>query len=465
MSNLSLEWIQHELSKADFNDQRLNKRFLKLASELAERPANSIHHASLDWASTKAAYRFFDNANVTPEKILSPHVAATAVRSSGYNKVIIAEDTCYIDFSKHSKTDGLGTSFVSHGKNIKGICSHSGLVMTDAGLPLGLCYQKLWIRKEIHQSEHKRSQLPIQLKESFRWIECMRKARSSMPDVEMIMLADREGDIYELLREAIKLNVGLVVRSQHDRQLCDDELDLNLKLSEVITLTKSCGKLPLEIPSCGSRKAAKINLDIRFTKIVIDPHPNGVKTPRTKNREELELYVVDATELGGELSWRLLTTIPVNNLDDAKEVLRLYKMRWKIELYFKTLKTGCTIEDCRLGDASKLMNYISLMSIIAWRLFWMNLIAREDQNVSCEVALTKAEWKVAWMLLNRKKIKEGLISKKPPDKAPTLREAIRWIAGTGGFLGRKSDGEPGIITFWRGWKEVLVGLEIYEIYN
>lgn len=453
-------WISQELGHAQFNDKRLNKRFLKVAYELAEKPDKSIHSASLDWASTKAAYRFFDNENVESSKILEPHFESTKIRCSSYEKIIISQDTSYIDFSKHQKTTGLGNSFQSHGKDIKGICLHSGMAMSEKGLPLGLIYNKLWIRKGNKISEHKRTNLPVQLKESYRWIECIKKAKENLDNENIVVVCDRESDIHEVFEAAIDQGVDIVVRSQHNRILEED-----LKMTEKISLLPVKGTHTVHIPGSGSRKAKTVKLDLRFGKILLNNRPSGQVTGKNKNRSEVELFVVDATELGGDLSWRLLTTIPVTKVLEAKKILNYYKMRWNIELYFKTLKTGCNIEKCRLGEAGKLVKYISLMSVIGWRLFWMTFVSRENPNVTCEVALTESEWKTAWFLLNRRKIKSGKIPKKPPDKAPTLREAIRWIAGNGGFLGRNGDGEPGLITFWRGWNEVLVGVEMYDMLN
>lgn len=181
-------------------------------------------------------------------------------------------------------------------------------------------------------------------------------------------------------------------------------------------------------------------------------------------RSDIELTVVDATELGGELSWTLLTTLPVETLKDAKEILNYYKMRWQVEIYFKTLKTGCTVEECCLGEGGKLVKYNALMSVVAWRLYWSSFISRVDETISCESAFLESEWKTAWLMLHRSYIKEGKMNKSDmPTSPPTLKEVVHWIAGLGGFLRRKGDGEPGVITFWRGWNRLKSGLEVYEL--
>ncbi len=456
----SSEWIQNEFKNINLTDPRLHKRFMKVATDLAERPAESIHSASSNWAATKAAYRLFDNENVESSKILEPHFLATSWRCENYDKIIIAQDTTYIDFNKHKKTTGLGKSFKNHGETIKGICMHSGLALSPSGLPLGLLYNKLWMRKESHISESKRISLPMQLKESHRWIECGKKAKSLLDDQQVIVLSDREGDIYEAFEEAYENNYDVIIRSQHNRVLSSE-----FKLVEELSLEKVKGKHSVVIPGNGSRKAVQATLDIRYKKVELAARPNGQKTQQNKTRVDTEVYVVDASDIENDLHWRILTTLPVEKLQDAKDILNYYKMRWSVELYFKTLKSGCTIEDCRLGEGGKLVKYISLMSVVAWKLFWMTYVSRQDPNISCDNFLMKSEWKAAWWLLHRKSVKEGKMSRDDmPKEAPTLREAIHWIAGNGGFLRRKGDGEPGLLTFWRGWNRVSTGAEMFEFF-
>ena len=106
------------------------------------------------------------------------------------------------------------------------------------------------------------------------------------------------------------------------------------------------------------------------------------------------------------------------------------------------------------------------MSVVAWKLFWMTFVSRQDPNISCENFLMKSEWQTAWWLLHRKKIQEGKMSKSEmPNSPPSLREAIHLIAGNGGFLRRKGDGEPGLLTFWRGWNRVSIGAEMFEFFS
>ena len=451
-------WIEEEFNQINFGDTRIDKRFKTIAQHLADKPAGSIHSASPDWAATKAAYRFFDNEDVSSNEISSTHIEATALRCQKFKKIVVAQDTTYIDFNSHKKTKNLGKSFKSHGETVRGICMHAGLAMTEKGLPLGLLYNKLWIRKENHISQPDRNGVPIQLKESHRWIECLKNCKKYLNEEQsVVVVADREGDFYEIFESAYKCEVDVIVRSSHNRMIEDE-----YRLDDFVGLLPVKGLHTIVIPSNGSRLKKTAKLEIRFDKVELLARPNVQKTQQNKHRQDIELFVVDATD--GELHWRLLTTLPVNTLSDAIEILNFYKMRWNVETYFKTLKTGCTVEKCRLEDGGKLIKYIALMSVIGWRLFWMTYISREEPNISCEVALTSSEWKAGWLMLHKDKIKNKKMQLNDmPTTPPTMQEAVRLIAMCGGFLGRKGDGVPGIITFWRGWLRVLNGVEIYEL--
>lgn len=464
-----VSWIEAELLSADFDELRLNKRFKILANQLSKQPSLSINQASSDWAAAKAAYRFFENPKVDYEKIIAPHVLNTSLRAKSHNRIIVVQDSSSLDFSKHHKTSGLGMMHTfSNGEELKGLMLHATLALTEKGLPLGLLSEKMWARQKQKITGHAHTKLGISKKESFRWIEGLRDAQSLVPETtEIIMVCDREADIYELFEEAIDLNVGLVVRLQHDRILEEEDFE-GLRIYDRLGLEKTNFVTKVEIPSSGKRLPRVAELEVRFARVTLASSPRGIKTPRTKNRSDLDLWVVDLREKSppkGEeaLSWTLLSTVEINNQQSALQVMRYYKMRWTIELYFKTLKTGCNIEACRMNDGRKLMSYIALQSIFAWRLLWMTFLNRNAPNLSCETMLTENEWKTLWLKKNRRRIKSGEMSSDPPKIPPTVYEAVRWIAMLGGFLARKNDGEPGMITIWRGWLQLLSAVEIYDL--
>lgn len=468
-----LGWIRDELWGAEFGDERLDARFLKLAEELGESPSLPINHASSDWAAAKAGYRFFGNPKVTPEKILERHFANTEERILAQERVIVVPDTSVLDFTRKQETKGLGpTGKAENGFEPQGLIFHTTMAFSDKGLPLGLLDHQIWARDEERDSRKKlgsyaHHSLPLEMKESFKWIKSLRAAKNRTSDLPVVLVADREADIFELFDEALRDGIDVVIRLRHDRMLIDEEWGYQ-RVSERLAEEKVRGRIEIEVPGTGKRKPRTAKLEIRYSDITLSAHGRGIKSQANKDRtHNLSLSVVELVErnppLGeARLYWVLITTFKLKTKDEALEVVRLYRMRWGIELFFKCLKTGCNVEACRLQEAEKIKKYVSLLSIIAWRILWMTKINRINGEETCELVLTRLEWQALWIRKNRRLIKEGKLEPIPPEKPPTVREAMRWLAMQGGFLGRKGDGEPGLVTIWRGWLTLMPAVEMYE---
>ena len=111
-------------------------------------------------------------------------------------------------------------------------------------------------------------------------------------------------------------------------------------------------------------------------------------------------------------------------------------------------KSGFKVEECRLGTADRLIRFLTIMSVIAWRIFFITLMSRANPNLPCTSLLADEEWKVLYAKMHHTK-------HYPETPPPTIRDAVRWVAQLGGFLARKNDGEPGPITLWRRWKRLV----------
>ena len=146
------------------------------------------------------------------------------------------------------------------------------------------------------------------------------------------------------------------------------------------------------------------------------------------------------------IEWLLLTNIPVLSLADARQRVRWYQSRWQVEEFHKVLKSGCRVEACRLQTAQRLIRYVTLCSVIAWRLYWLTHINRTTPTAPATTILTPEEVTALQITTT------GTLS--PSDSPLTVRAAIRLIAKLGGFLGRRRDGEPGITVLWRGWQRL-----------
>jgi len=155
---------------------------------------------------------------------------------------------------------------------------------------------------------------------------------------------------------------------------------------------------------------------------------------------------IDCSEDTEPLEWKLLTTEPVDSLEKAAEVVGWYEKRWGIEVFHRTLKSGCRIEDRQLGNDHRLEACLAIDMVVAWRLFHLTKLGREIPDAPCTVFFEEAEWKALCIYHTK--------NPEPPETPPTLREAIRMTAKMGGFLGRKGDGEPGTEVLWKGLQDL-----------
>src|SRR5215470_2451410 len=175
-------WAKEELGSVDLGDKRRTTRLIKLCGQLAARPESSINHACGDWTETKAAYRFFQNNNVEVEDILAVHRAKTAERAEQHRTVLAIQDTSYLVYTNHRCTTGLGAISVKKGKRVEkihshGLVMHSCLAVTTEGVPLGLLDQQIFAREAAPAAPLRhRNVLPIEEKESYRWLASLKQA-------------------------------------------------------------------------------------------------------------------------------------------------------------------------------------------------------------------------------------------------------------------------------------------------
>jgi hypothetical protein len=448
-------WIAEELKNSAIRDKRLVKRLIKTGALLAEHPHCSISQACSDWADAKAAYRLFDNEKMSPEAIIMSHKLQTIERIKGHQVILGVQDTTTLDYTHHPHTAGIG--LLSHSKHMKGILVHSSLAVTTDGRPLGLLYQNFWIRDpEEAGKRYLRKELPIEEKESNKWLEAMDASLQGIPDDTMVVtVCDREADIYDLFHKAVSEGKHLLVRASKDRRVVDEHKHLFAQIQN----SPVAGEIIVDVPKNTQRKrpTRKVRLSIQFC-------PATIKPPKYRSHDKtlpnLTLYSVLAQEVdppeGIEpIQWFLLTTLPVTTPEEAVEKVHWYTQRWKIERYHLTLKSGCKVEELQLETLERLQNALALYSVIAWRILWITYEARETPDAPCTVVLKDHEWQSLYCMVHKISV--------PPKTPPTLREAVLLIAKLGGFLGRKGDGEPGVIVLWRGMARLNDISEIWSI--
>lgn len=464
-------WIASEFNEVSFGDKRLDKRLKEVAHGLAAKSERNICSAFDDWKEIKACYRFFANEKVHSDKILDPHQGRTLERVRNHKRVLFIQDTVVFSLGDRPGSSNLCfcSKHYSSKKAVKGLILHGLLAVSDTGLPLGIVEQKFIDRKSFKNkgrlTKQQYQRQPIEDKESFRWLEFVKFSNScDTGNTEIIHVADREGDIYELYRDCSQLNESFLIRASHNREINKTarRKASGERLFDLLESAKPAGVVTIKVNSARlGQKMRTAKLSVIYKKVSLPPPPNRTKNNSNNNLPMVDMTAIMATEknpVNGEppLRWVLLTNLKVESLDEAVDKVKLYSMRWNIELLHKIMKSGFAMEKSQLRDGENLKKYITLKSILSWRIFWMTRFFNEERNKSCELIFSTHEWQV----LYKKSNPGASIPKRPP----RLGEAYLWLGKLGGFIGRKNDGYPGFISIWRGWNRFVSLLEDHDLF-
>jgi len=461
-------WVEREIEGCEFPDERLRTRFGKLLGQLSDKIGAALPTACQDWAATKAAYRFFDNPRVDEGIILAGHFAATKSRlAATKGPILILHDTTEFSYQR-ARPEKLGKTHIIKDRKdrpgtftVCGLLMHSSLAITTAGKPLGLTAVKFWTRKKFKgtnalkgrgQEGGKHSvnttRIPIEEKESIRWLENLKQSTQLANPDRCIHIGDRESDIYELFCLAEEQNTHFLVRTCVDRLAGTGNTTIARKMQrEPIQ-----GTYQVEVLDA-KRRPIEVELQLRYSQMTVHP-PIGKHT----KYPPLSLTVIHAWERGQPkgrkpICWKLLTDLPVEDLESAIEKVDWYSQRWKIETFHKVLKSGCRAEDAKLRTAERLTNLIAVFCIIAWRVFWLTMVHRTNPKTSADAVFTETEIAI----LNRL---AGEIQQPAPQN---LAFYVLTVARLGGYLDRNSDGPPGNMVLWRGLArltDIHLGVEI-----
>ena len=451
-------WATQELSHVQLVDARLEKRLVKIVEDLASQPESSVPQASGDWASTKGAYRFWDNDKVDPASIIHAHELSTVERLSGHDMVLNIQDTTDLNFTHHPKKQGMG--YLDH-PSAKGLKVHSCLSVSVEGVPQGVIYQQVWARDpKTFGKKHKRKKLATKDKESQRWLDTLTSSQDAIPvDKQVITIGDQEADIYDLFALPRREGSHLLIRVCHNRCV-EHEAKY---LWESVRQSPVLGEVTVKIGRKGNQPPREATLTIRIAHLSICPPSNR---PEKGSLKSIPVHLVlaeeDAPPEGVEpICWLLLATFPIETFDDALRCVRYYSYRWLIERYHFVLKSGCGLEKLQLETADRIHRALATYCIVAWRLLWLTYESRHNPDSPCDRILDTHEWQSLYCKIHKTSI--------PPSTPPNLHEAVVMIARLGGFLARKSDKEPGVKTIWRGLRrlhDIAQGWQLAQgVYN
>lgn len=446
-------WAKEEATLADLGDERLDNRFELLLSALGSRPNLSIPAACGGRAEMEAAYRFFDNEKVTFDKVLQPHIARTRQRLAEQKVGLLVQDTSEIDLTRpEQEVTGAGELDGVR----RGFLLHEMQAFTPEGTPLGTVWAEILNRTNgvshasAAEKHYEKKRTPIEAKESLRWLTGLRQARTlaeALPEVQCVCIADSEGDIYELFAEP-RGAVHWLVRACQDRALEDAESHLRKQVLATPVLyqveLRIRGRKAMTAVEQRSRRqnreSRQATVEVRAATVTLRPpwRPDRVLPARTVN----VVLVREPNPPAGEppVEWILVTTLPIDALEQVRVIVEYYCVRWCIEILFRTLKSGCRIEQRRFEHIDRVLPCLGLYLIVAWRTLFVCRMGRECPDLDCEAIFEPSEWKAVWMAVQKKK---------PPKSPPQLSVMVHLIASLGGYVERPKS-EPGPQTLWIG---------------
>lgn len=443
---MTCEWVLNEMRGINIGDSRLNKRLMNLLEKASKQPQASINKMFHTRKEVQACYRFFANDLVDEKKIIRPHIQNTFERASQYPVVLSLSDTTSLNYTTRKKLSDSG--YISS-NNAQGFFLHANIVITPERLHLGICSQKIWAREKTKPGRSLREYQPLAEKESYRWLQAYRdscKLAESCKNTQVIHITDREGDIFEIFAEyeskkkENKIAAEYVIRSNHNRTVYSHGKSSSLidELEESNTL----GEISFEIINREDNTTRLVHQSVQA--ITVETKSRyGSDTPQVKTMFNA-IYLKERNPPEGEkaIVWCLLTSLPIDTFEDVIKVVQYYLCRWEIEIFFKTYKSGCKVEEKSLRSAERLYPLFSLFLIVAWRVNFLLNMSRVNPNLTCEVFFEASEWKAGYVAATR--------DRQLPSKPPTMIEMIRYIGKLGGHLDRKNDPEPGVKAIWIG---------------
>src|SRR5271169_51160 len=448
------QWAEEQFGQCDLGHRRRTERLVKYAAQAAADPSSSTPKQTESWKDCKAAYRLMGKDDASFSAITAPHYAATRARTEGTWLVI--SDTTETHFSG-VQVQGLGPTGDGGGR---GFLLHSALMVRADGEEIaGLAGQVIRYRRKVKKEISGAKRLQRKDRESVIWGQVIDQVGSAPPGARFIHVFDRGGDQFELYCRVSLTHAGWVGRAAQLRRKIRTPQGTEMKLSAYLEQLPLAGMYTVELPANMGQPAREATMEVRFAPLIVPRPKHASAWVKKSGIREIAMWVVEAREINPPKGvqaarWVLLTSEPVEGFDTAWTILEYYEKRPLVEEYHKALKTGCRLESRQYETAKRLEAITGVLSILAVRLLQLKMVARDDPQRPADQVVPQK-----WITMLQ------CLRKRAPSPAWTVREFYREMAKLGGFLGRKSDGEPGWITVWRGFEKLhlcLRGAQTYQ---
>lgn len=436
-------WVQNQFGECKLGNSLRTKRLQKVAANMLHQPEGSLPQQNVLWSDLKAAYRLFNCPRVTFNAVCEQHWKQT--RQTKPNRYLLISDTTELDYFSHEATTGLGPVGSGTGR---GMHLHNCLVYNFGEKVVeGVAGALIHYRKTVSKKETRMERLARD-RESELWGRLVDEVGSAPEGCQWIHVFDRGGDNFEAMCHIRLTGCDWVIRAAKlNRKVLND----NGRLVNLTSATKTARKLgsyQLYLRSRPGVKARYAPIEVSAVTVTFPRPRHQSEWAKQCGIQELEMNVVIVQEIGAPagvtpIQWILLTSLDASTFENAFQIIEVYESRWIIEEYHKVLKTGCSVETHALQKADRLEPLIGLITVIGTRLLQLKFIGRSQPEAKAATHVPRSWLKC--LDLARPKLRMTDM---------TVYTFFRELAKLGGFLGRKSDGEPGWQTVWHGYKRL-----------
>ena len=449
-------WAANEFGGAPLGDARLSARLVATAALMGADPMASLPAAAKgERAQIKGYYRFVDQpdaAATTPDNILRPHRERTLQRMRSEPTVLCVQDGTDLNFATRPGCDGLGVIGANQtGAQSLGLHLHSTMAVTPAGLPLGVLNARFVAPAPKAADRDEAHDKPPQERKSARWIEgfrdCADLARELGPG-RLVCVADREADDLRLFEEQrARPQADLLVRVKGRRRVAGGRSLLDalraapVRARAVVAIDRLTAR-----PKSSGRQArpgrARRSATVALHADTVELAPTG-REHRGKPPIRLQGVLVEeqrTPEGAAPIRWLLLTTLAADTPEACRRIVEYYARRWRIEDWHRILKSGCKVEELANRSAERLARAAAINLVVAWRIFLMTLLGRDQPDLPPDVLFSELEIRV----LKAFAAQHGI---DPPE---TLAAAALLVARIGGHIHRPRGPPPGTKVMWRG---------------
>lgn len=475
MAPAKAQGLGAELGGIDVGDARLERRARTMLADLAQGPDKSFPQTWKDDSELEAAYRFFSNDGARPVALVDAHAAKTVERAQALRApVLVAHDTTELRIPLYFEDkirDGLGQKSAGQ----QGFDAHVSFAvgLDQHATPLGTLALQAFIGKDevadAKSAKFWQENGGIYENEMKRWRDGILRSAELLGACEqqVIHTGDRELGRYNMLAWMDYLGLDFVVRAALDQLSAGRKP--RLTLTDALASTPWTGTVTAMIARRSetlskkakkthpSRQARQVCLSFRARRLEL-VRPEHKTSDATYNplgsalSDRLTTNIVEILELNppsGEapVHWVLVTTLPIDTLQQQLFVVTCYRRRWTIEEFFRALKQGCKYERRQLESAKALLVALALFLPVARYLLCIQNAVAEAPNTQWRKLFSPA----VVTAVRRLAPKLGLRI------TATVEQVYLGIAYIGGHL--KRNGAPGWQTFIRGFADVAAALQ------